>query len=86
MAALPAVHTARRSGDVWLLTVDQVHVAVPALLELLKASGATLQRLTTRRASLEDVFVTLTEEAAAARGEAPSSSKLTAVMPATVGA
>ena len=60
MAALPAVHTARRSGDVWLLTVDQVHVAVPALLELLKASGATLQRLTTRRASLEDVFVTLT--------------------------
>ncbi len=60
MAALPAVHTARQSGEVWLLTVDQVHVAVPALLELLKASGATLQRLTTRRASLEDVFVTLT--------------------------
>ncbi len=60
MAALPAVHTVRQSGEVWLLTVDQVHVAVPALLELLKASGATLQRLTTRRASLEDVFVTLT--------------------------
>jgi ABC-2 type transport system ATP-binding protein len=59
-AALPAVHAVRKNGDVWSLTVDQVHVAVPALLELLKASGATLERLTTRRASLEDVFVTLT--------------------------
>jgi ABC-type multidrug transport system ATPase subunit len=34
--------------------------------------------------SLEDVFVTLTEQAAAARGEAPSSSKLP--LPAPVGA
>jgi ABC-2 type transport system ATP-binding protein len=58
--ALPSVHAARKNGDVWSLTVDQVHVAVPALLELLKVSGATLERLTTRRASLEDVFVTLT--------------------------
>ncbi len=54
------MHAVRKNGDVWSLTVDQVHVAVPALLELLKSSGATLERLTTRRASLEDVFVALT--------------------------
>jgi ABC-2 type transport system ATP-binding protein len=59
-AELPAVHAVRKNGDVWSLTVEQVHVAVPALLDLLKSSGATLERLSTRRASLEDVFVSLT--------------------------
>jgi ABC-2 type transport system ATP-binding protein len=35
-------------------------LALPALLELVQARGCKLARLTTRHASLEDVFVTLT--------------------------
>jgi ABC-2 type transport system ATP-binding protein len=35
-------------------------VAVPALLERLQREGRELTQLTTRHASLEDVFVTLT--------------------------
>jgi ABC-2 type transport system ATP-binding protein len=35
-------------------------VTIPALLEYLQSEGRTLARLTTRQASLEDVFVTLT--------------------------
>jgi len=34
--------------------------AIPALLDYLQGEGGTLARLTTRQASLEDVFVTLT--------------------------
>ncbi len=42
------------------LTVSEPPVALPALLELLRAKGATLAALTTRHATLEDVFVNLT--------------------------
>jgi len=58
--ALPSVRSARREGDALLLTVSEPHVAIPALLTLLARSGAALARLTTRHASLEDVFVALT--------------------------
>jgi ABC-2 type transport system ATP-binding protein len=60
LCALPGVQAARRSGPGWALTVDQLHVAVPALLALLDARGARLEALSTHRATLEDVFVTLT--------------------------
>ena len=40
--------------------MDEPHVAIPALLERLGREGQTLSRLTTRHASLEDVFVALT--------------------------
>jgi len=42
------------------LTVREVHVAVPALLEELRRSRIDLTRLVTHEASLEDVFVALT--------------------------
>jgi|SRR5581483_9406730 len=60
LAALPAVVHARRDEDGFCLTVTAPHEALPALLQALHARGLTLSRLTTRHASLEDVFVTLT--------------------------
>jgi ABC-2 type transport system ATP-binding protein len=58
--ALPGVEAARREGRSWTLTVSGLHVAIPALLERLQARGVALTALTPHRASLEDVFVTLT--------------------------
>ncbi len=60
LAKLPGVHGARRVADGFALTVEQVHVSLPALLDHTRAVNATLERLSTRRATLEDVFVTLT--------------------------
>jgi ABC-type multidrug transport system ATPase subunit len=60
LRGLPAVVSVRQEGDAYCLTVTAPHVAVPALLQLLQAQGKDLARLTTRHASLEDVFVTLT--------------------------
>ena len=58
--ALPSVQAVRRAGEGWALTVEQVHIALPALLHHLEQEGQTLERLSTRHATLEDVFVTLT--------------------------
>jgi ABC-2 type transport system ATP-binding protein len=60
LRALPGVTAARRSGAGFALTVELTHVAVPALLELLQSRGVALGALSTHRATLEDVFVTLT--------------------------
>ncbi len=60
LRALPGVQAARRSGPGFALTVEQTHVAIPALLELLAARRLPLEALSTHRATLEDVFVTLT--------------------------
>jgi ABC-2 type transport system ATP-binding protein len=57
---LPAVVSVRREGDAWSLAVTAPHVTIPALLQSLQSEGRELARLTTRQASLEDVFVTLT--------------------------
>jgi ABC-2 type transport system ATP-binding protein len=57
---LPAVHSWRREGQHWRLSVAEPHVALPALLSRLQSRGRELASLTTRHASLEDVFVTLT--------------------------
>jgi ABC-2 type transport system ATP-binding protein len=46
--------------DRMLLSASEVHLAVPALLAVLEASGASLSLLTTHSATLEDVFVKLT--------------------------
>ncbi len=43
-----------------LLTVTEPHRAIPALLDRLQEGGWELASLTTRHASLEDVFVALT--------------------------
>jgi ABC-2 type transport system ATP-binding protein len=60
LRALPGVQAARRAGAGWALTVERPHVAIPALLAHLDEKGVALGALSTHRASLEDVFVTLT--------------------------
>ncbi len=60
LGSLRGVRAVRRVADSWALTVDEVHVAVPALLEHLTRLGAPLSRLSTHHATLEDVFVALT--------------------------
>ncbi len=58
--ALPGVRGVRRVADGFALSVDPLHVALPALIDLLRATGLDLERLATRHATLEDVFVALT--------------------------
>jgi ABC-2 type transport system ATP-binding protein len=60
MLDLPSVRAAHVEGGAMLLTVGEPHVAIPALLERLRGMGRELAGLTTRTASLEDVFVALT--------------------------
>jgi ABC-2 type transport system ATP-binding protein len=57
---LASVQSFRRDGEVYSLAVDQPHLALPALLSHLQSRGLTLANLTTRHATLEDVFVSLT--------------------------
>jgi ABC-2 type transport system ATP-binding protein len=57
---LPAVRSARHEADNISLSVAEPHTAVPALLSRLQTTGYELTGLTTRHASLEDVFVNLT--------------------------
>jgi len=60
LGQLPSVRSARRDVDCFSLAVEQPHVALPALIALLQSRGLALARLTTRHATLEDVFVSLT--------------------------
>jgi ABC-2 type transport system ATP-binding protein len=57
---LPAVVSVRQEDDQYCLAVTAVHVTLPALLQHLQNQGVELARLTTRHATMEDVFVTLT--------------------------
>ena len=57
---LPGVEAVHADNGLICLTVRQPHVTIPALLEAVSAHGARLLHLTTRQASLEDVFVRLT--------------------------
>lgn len=57
---LPSVRTVRHSAGTVSLAVDQPHIALPALLNLQQQQAASLANLTTRHATLEDVFVALT--------------------------
>ena len=58
-AALPAVRSARKEVNHYSLSVAEPHVALPALLGWLTERSLALANLTTRHASLEDVFVHL---------------------------
>jgi ABC-2 type transport system ATP-binding protein len=57
---LPGVESVRADDGLVSLTVRQPHVTIPALLDAVSQQGAKLLHLTTRHASLEDVFVQLT--------------------------
>ena len=58
--ALPSVESVREDDGLIALNVKQPHLTIPALLEAIHQQDGTLQHLTTRQASLEDVFVNLT--------------------------
>jgi len=72
LLGLQSVTGVRRERDAILLTVSQPHVALPELLRALQSWGCAISRLTTRHASLEDVFVTLTGRHLAENGETPA--------------
>ena len=58
--ALPSVESVREDDGLIALNVKQPHLTIPALLETIYKLCGTLQHLTTRQSSLEDVFVNLT--------------------------
>jgi ABC-2 type transport system ATP-binding protein len=57
---LPSVESVREDDGMIALNVKQPHMTIPALLDAIDKQGSQLQHLTTRQASLEDVFVRLT--------------------------
>jgi ABC-2 type transport system ATP-binding protein len=57
------VQNARSQTGRVVLTVSELHVALPAVLEQVRARGLDLTNLSTHHATLEDVFVTLTGRA-----------------------
>jgi ABC-2 type transport system ATP-binding protein len=57
---LPGVESVRHDNGLVCLNVREPHLTIPALLEAVQGRGSQLQHLTTRQASLEDVFVRLT--------------------------
>ena len=60
LAALPGVTRVGRRGEHHLLTVNELHTSVPALLALVTGAGGDLTGLATHHATLDDVFLALT--------------------------
>ena len=58
--SLPSVDSVRKEDGVICLSVREPHRTIPALLDRVDQHHAQLERLNTRQASLEDVFVNLT--------------------------
>ena len=58
--ALPGVESVRHDNGLVCLNVREPHLTIPALLDAVEKQGNHLLHLTTRQASLEDVFVRLT--------------------------
>jgi ABC-2 type transport system ATP-binding protein len=58
--SLPGVEAVHEEDGRLMLSVRETHETIPALLAALQQRGSRLLRLTTRQASLEDVFVRLT--------------------------
>src|ERR1700726_2041873 len=57
--ALPGVESVRHDNGLVCLNVREPHLTIPALLDAVTKEGEQLLHLTTRQASLEDVFVRL---------------------------
>jgi len=57
---LPSVESVREDDGLVALNVKEPHLTIPALLDAIEQQGRALDHLTTRQASLEDVFVRLT--------------------------
>jgi ABC-2 type transport system ATP-binding protein len=58
--SLPSVDSVRSDDGLVCLSVREPHRTIPALLDKLEEQSGKLEHLTTRQASLEDVFVRLT--------------------------
>ncbi|HSZ60531.1 MAG TPA: ABC transporter ATP-binding protein [Terriglobales bacterium] len=58
--SLPGVESVRREDSTVCLSVREPHLTIPALLAVVGNDGNRLEHLSTRQASLEDVFVQLT--------------------------
>lgn len=58
--SLPSVESVRREDSTVCLSVREPHLTIPALLDAVTRDGRQLEHLSTRQASLEDVFVQLT--------------------------
>jgi len=57
---LPGVESVRHDDGLCLMNVREPHLTIPALLDAISHRGEQLLHLSTRQASLEDVFVRLT--------------------------
>jgi ABC-2 type transport system ATP-binding protein len=60
LADVAGVRTVRIQGDGFALSIDEPHVALPALVARLGERGARATRLVSRTATLDDVFLSLT--------------------------
>ena len=60
LKSLPGVRDCRQRDSRWFVSVASLVDAVPALLARLDREGAKLVSLSTHRATLEDVFISLT--------------------------
>jgi ABC-2 type transport system ATP-binding protein len=60
VAALPGVCGVSEAQGLWRITVQSLRETLPALVGAVGAAGAHLTSLATHRATLEDVFVSLT--------------------------
>jgi ABC-2 type transport system ATP-binding protein len=58
--SLPGVDSVRHEDDIISLNVREPHNTIPALLDMVRMQNSQLLHLSTRQASLEDVFVHLT--------------------------
>jgi ABC-2 type transport system ATP-binding protein len=58
--SLPGVDSVRNEDGIVCLNVREPHSTIPALLDAVRARNSELLHLSTRQASLEDVFVNLT--------------------------
>jgi ABC-2 type transport system ATP-binding protein len=73
LVTVPALVDARQSANELRVTVKELHVALPALLELVRQRDARVQHLVTRHATLEDVFLNLTGSKLIDAAETPAS-------------
>ena len=60
LQSLPSVQSVRQENSTYSLSVEEPHIALPQLMNHLQRTGRQFATLTTRHATLEDVFVTLT--------------------------
>jgi ABC-2 type transport system ATP-binding protein len=63
LRGVPGTTEVRRHGPNWRLAVGALTESVPALLATVERAGSRLQNLSTHRATLEDLFVSLTGRA-----------------------